>query len=224
MSSARPNDGPSPAPDAGADPASGFSLASLVRLRGASLLDGLETHLPGSREHAEATASYAFAAAVELGHDRSRCELVREAAKLHEVGKVYVPRSVLAKASGELDEDERAQLDRQHEAAHGLARGAGVPEQVCDWLLRVRERYDGAGPDGLAGERIPIESRIVRAACACDLLLASPETGRAKAAHPRGATVDELRRTAGAELDPRVVEALVTVVERAIAVDRPRAG
>ena len=219
MSSARLNDGHSPAPDLGGfEPHSEFSLASLVRLRGASLVEALEAHLPGSREHAEATASYAFAAAVELGYDRSHSELVREAAKLHDVGKVYLPRELLNKDPASLDEDERAQIERHHEAAHGLARGAGVPEQVCAWILRVRERFDGHGPEGLTADGIPIESRIARAACACDALLAGPaESSPGGSEERRHAAVAQLRGAAGTELDPRVVEGLAAVLERAVA-------
>jgi HD-GYP domain-containing protein (c-di-GMP phosphodiesterase class II) len=195
MSLARPNDAPSPAPEEGDGADSEFSRAALVRLRGASLLDALEAQVPSSREHAEATASYAFCAAVELGHERSRCELVRETAALHDVGKLYG-------------------ADGDHEAGRDLARGAGVPDEVCDWLLHARERFDGQGPQRLAGEEIPLESRIVRAACACDSLLASPSSG-ASADERRRRSVEQLRRMAGAELDPRVCAALVLAIDRA---------
>ena len=46
------------------------------------------------------------------------------------------------------------------------------PSDVCGWLLQIRERYDGHGPEGLAGESIPIAARVARVACACDTLLA----------------------------------------------------
>jgi HD-GYP domain-containing protein (c-di-GMP phosphodiesterase class II) len=218
MSWAPPSGGRSQAPDRGGlDPQSEFNIASLVRLRGASLVDALEDHLPGSREHAEATASYAFAIAVELGHDRSHAELVREAAKLHDVGKVYVPRELLTTDPSKLDPDRLAQFERHHEAAHGLARGAGIPEQVCGWILRVRERFDGHGPEGLAADGIPIESRITRVACVCDLVLSNPAFASAGPAIGAGRqlVLDELRGGAGNVLDPRVLDAMVAVLDRA---------
>ncbi len=218
MSWAPPSGGPSRGPDRGGlDAQSEFSLASLVRMRGASLVDALEAHLPGSREHAEATASYAFAIAVELGHDRSHAELVREAAKLHDVGKVYVPRELLMTDPSKLSPDRRAEFERHHEAAHGLARGAGIPEQVCGWILRVREQFDGHGPEGLTADGIPIESRIARVACACDLVLSTPafaSDGPALGGRRR-MVLEELRGGAGSILDPRVVDAMVAVLERA---------
>jgi HD-GYP domain-containing protein (c-di-GMP phosphodiesterase class II) len=223
MSSAPPSDDRSPAPEprlATRDVAtSEFGLGTLVRMRGAPLIEALELHLPGSREHAEATASYAFATAVELDYDRSHSELVRETAKLHEIGKVYVPTEVLAKDPASLDVSEQTQLEGQFEAAYRLAHGAGIPGGVCGWILRTRERFDGRGAEELAADAIPIEARIIRATCACDSALASPATSASSGgfAERRSKAVERLRGEAGRELDPRVVAALATVLDRAAA-------
>jgi HD-GYP domain-containing protein (c-di-GMP phosphodiesterase class II) len=200
MSSDPPSDAPSP-------PAEGAARAAIAE-RGAPLLDALEAHLPGARRHADATAAYALAAAVELGHDRERAEAIREAARLHDVGLVYVPAAILARPAEELDDAERAQLESHLEAAYRLCRGAGIDVEACGWILRTRERFDGRGPEGLRGTQIPIESRIIRTACAGDLLLT-----RAGAA----ATVEALRASEGTELDPVVADAIVAVIERAAA-------
>jgi HD-GYP domain-containing protein (c-di-GMP phosphodiesterase class II) len=177
MSSDRPSGDPSRAPSAGdTDPDS--DLARIAHGRGASLLDALEKRTSGSRDHADRTASFAFAAAVELGHGRGRAEAIREGARLHEVGAVY---------------------GGDHDAGAQLARGAGVPELICEWIAAAAERSDGKGPRGLAADEIPVEARIIRTACACD---------RA------GANLDALRDTGG-ELDQRVVDALAAVLARA---------
>src|SRR5687767_10425530 len=101
-----------------------------------------------------------------------------------------------------------------YEAGAKLALGAGISDDVCGWLLQIRERFDGQGPDGLAGEAIPIASRIARADCACDTLLASPETGETLKQRQVDAAT-RLRAAAGQELDPAVVEALAGTLERA---------
>jgi HD-GYP domain-containing protein (c-di-GMP phosphodiesterase class II) len=196
-----------------------LGLAARVKARGSELLDALERHLPSSRDHADGTAAYAFAAAVELELERDRAEAVRETARLHEVGNVYVPAAVLAKPPGELTPEDRALLDSRFASGAELARGAGIPDQACEWIGAIPERFDGSGPAGLAGERIPIESRIVRVACACDTALAAP------APTPEGVSSDErrqmaihaLRAAAGTELDPRVIAALAAILERAAA-------
>lgn len=196
------------------------SLATLVRARGATLLDALERHLPGSRDHADGTASYAFAVSAALNADRPRAEIVREAARLHEIGKVYLPVGVLARPREELSPQEAALLDSHPAYGARLAAGAAIPDQACGWIGAAGERFDGAGPGGLAGERIPLEARIIRVACACDSLLAargSPGQLQAQAA------IAKLRAAGGSELDPRVVERLAEIVARAAAGSRYRA-
>jgi putative two-component system response regulator len=204
MSSDRPSD----APSRPADVEPGAPAATAIAERGAPLLDGLEAHLPGARAHADGTAAYAFAAAVELGHARASAATIREAARLHDVGLVYVPIAILGRPPEELADAERAPLESHLESAYRLCRGAGIDERVCGWILRTRERYDGGGPEGLRGMGIPLEARIIRTACAADLLLA-----RAGAE----ATQDALRAASGVELDPAVADAIVAVVERATA-------
>ena len=173
MSSGRPSDVRSSAPERE------LELAALVRERGAALVDALDHHLPGARDHAEATASYAFVLAVELGHRRGAAELIREASRLHEIGRLY---------------------DGSARAGARLARGAGVPERACEWIADAAERFDGSGASGLAGAAIPVEARLIRAACVCDRTHAD---------------VAALRAEAGRQLDPQVVEALAVVLVRA---------
>jgi HD-GYP domain-containing protein (c-di-GMP phosphodiesterase class II) len=190
-------------------------LAAEVRLRGQPLIEALEKHLPGAREHANGTGSYAFIAAAGLGFDRAHAELVREAARLHDVGKVYVPAEVLGRPEAELSPDQAAQVANRFEAGATLARGAGIPETVCVWLLRLREHFDGTGPTGIGGEAIPVESRIIKAACVCDSAMSDPAVvsnpaDRAETAFERLGTVT------GTELDPRVVDALGSVISRSL--------
>jgi HD-GYP domain-containing protein (c-di-GMP phosphodiesterase class II) len=209
MSSDRPSGAPSSEPEP--------SLAARVKARGSELLDALERHLPGSRGHADGTAAYAFAAAVELDLERDHAEAVRETARLHEIGNVYVSSAVLRKPPGELTPEDAELLDSRFVRGAELARGAGVPELACEWISATRERFDGDGPTGLAGEQIPIESRIVRVACACDRALAAPTPGGGSADERRRSAVDALREAGGSELDPRVTAALAAMLERAAA-------
>lgn len=200
MSSDRPNDGHLSAAD---DPSSDSEVAELVRLRGAPLLEALEARVPTSREQTEAAAAYAFAAAVELGLDRAGAELMREVAKLHRVGLLYVPAEILAKPASGRTPDERTLVEAHHESGAQLARGAGIPESACEWIRLGAERYDGEGPGGLCGEAIPLPARIARAAYACHAhLAADPDVDAAQA----------VRESSGRELDPVVVDALVAVL------------
>jgi len=213
MSSPPPSDAPSPT-DSGAaskgESPSELSLVALLRMRGAPLLDALESHFPGSREGADAASSYAFAAAVELGLNRSGAELIREAAKLHDVGRVYIPIEILAKPAWSRTPAEGAQVETHHELGAQLARGAGIPERICEWIRLGAERFDGGGPNRLAGEAIPLQARVSRAAYACYAALAEGTESRNEPS-----PVEALRGSAGRELDPLVVDALETVLVRA---------
>ena len=170
------------------------------------LLDALADRVAGAREHADATASYAFAIAVELGLDREFCALVRTAARLHEVGKLYVRAELLARRDDELSRRARAEVESHSAAGAQLARGAGFPESVCELVLHCGDRFDAGGGDA------PLGSRIIAAACEYDRQLAchaAPEgAGR------RWALIASVEQS-GSRLDPLVVDALARVVERA---------
>jgi response regulator RpfG family c-di-GMP phosphodiesterase len=73
---------------------------------------------------------------------------------------------------------------------------------VCEWILGAGEHYDGTGPSGLSGSEIPVFSRIVRAAKRCDEFVT------------QGSEPSELRALAGTELDPAMVDALASMLER----------
>ncbi len=209
MSSDLPNASPLHTPD---ESLTDGELIERVRLRGAPLLEALESHTPGSREHAEATGYYAFAGAVGIGLDRDTADVCRETAKLHDIGMIYVPAAVTGKPFESWSAPEREVFDAHYHAGAKLARGAGIPEDVCGWLLQIRERYDGRGPEGLAEKAVPVAARVARAACACDTLLAAGGRGE-PTPERRRAAIERLRTGAGRELDPALVDALVRVLE-----------
>jgi len=190
-----------------------MDLAEVVSERGVVLLDALEDHWPGARDHAGATASYAFGAAVELRFEREHAEAVREVARLHAVGMIYVPVGVLASRPEDRDAASQNLIDAYPGYGAELARGAGIPTQACEWIAATAERFDGRGPSGLAGERVPLQARIIRVACACDRELTAPHP-HASASEHRATAFATLRAAGGRELDPRVVAALTGMLDR----------
>jgi HD-GYP domain-containing protein (c-di-GMP phosphodiesterase class II) len=93
-----------------------------------------------------------------------------------------------------------------------LARVGGALETVGEIVRAHHERVDGGGyPDGLMGDAIPMEARII---CACDAYNAMTTTRSYRPAMSQAEAIEELRRCAGEQFDPSVVEALVRVVER----------
>jgi HD-GYP domain-containing protein (c-di-GMP phosphodiesterase class II) len=82
----------------------------------------------------------------------------------------------------------------------------------ADFVRHHHERLDGAGyPDGLAGEAIPFESRVVFVA---DAFEAMTSDRAYRCGMSPGAALEELRRCSGTQFDPRVVEALAALLER----------
>jgi HD-GYP domain-containing protein (c-di-GMP phosphodiesterase class II) len=146
--------------------------------------------------------------------DRLDAEL---AALLHDIGKVRIPDAIINKP-GPLTPEERELINTHTiEGERMLEQVGGLLGHVGHLVRSCHERWDGDGyPDGLAGEAIPLISRIV---CTCDAFSAMTTDRSYRRAMTHAEAVAELRRCAGADFDPRVVEALITVSENAA---RPR--
>jgi hypothetical protein len=162
--------------------------------------------------HSQGVVALAVAVADELNLNRWQRRRTEYAARLHDVGKIAVPKEIINKP-GPLDADEW-RLMRQHtvEGERMLAQVGGALSEVGAIVRGSHERWDGTGyPDGLAGESIPIEARIV--AC-CDAFDAMTTDRAYRAALPPQVAVAELREGAGSQFDPTVAEALIRVVSR----------
>jgi two-component system cell cycle response regulator len=159
----------------------------------------LRHHLSGVADLAEATALR-----LRLGHDE--VERVRHAAELHDVGKVAVPDAILAKPD-RLDDGEWAFIRRHTLIGERIVAAAPALTRVAALVRSSHERWDGAGyPDGLAGNDIPLGSRIVAVADAFDAMTSPRPYSTARS--PEEA-LEELRRCAGTQFDPTVVDAFV---------------
>ena len=125
---------------------------------------------------------------------------------------IYVPAAVMRTPFADWDETQRAPVRRALRGRRAARAGAGIPDVVCGWLLQIRERFDGSGPERLAGDAIPVVARLARAACAATPC--SPRRRGATASRSAAPTRSRrLRAAAGRELDPEVVEALAAVLE-----------
>src|SRR5205807_2025383 len=125
-------------------------------------------------------------------------------ALLHDVGKLKIPGALLNKA-GSLSADERAQMETHTIVGQEmLERAGGLLAKVAPFTRSSHERWDGKGyPDGLAGEEIPLLARIV---AACDAWSAMTSDRSYRSALSREEAAAELRRGAGTQFDPVVVE------------------
>ena len=147
-----------------------------------------------------------------LDLDAERRRNLEFGALLHDVGKIAVPKAIINKP-GKLT-DEEFEVIKRHtiEGQRMLDRVGGFMRDVGVIVRHHHERWDGGGyPDGLAGEAIPLEARIV--AC-CDTLNAMTTDRPYRKAAPSRVATDELRRCAGTQFDPAVVAAVVEIIEQ----------
>jgi HD-GYP domain-containing protein (c-di-GMP phosphodiesterase class II) len=161
--------------------------------------------------HSRGVVELALALSDRLGLDTGQRRNVEFAALLHDVGKIAVPNELINK-DGPLDEAEW-EIMRRHtiEGERMLKRIGGVLADVGRIVRASHEDFDGSGyPDGLAGEEIPIEARIVTA---CDAFSAMTTTRSYRKAMKTEAAIAELRACAGTQFDPAVVEVLVELIE-----------
>lgn len=122
--------------------------------------------------HIQRMSHYAALIADRAGMEAERCELIRVASALHDVGKIGVPDHILLKP-GSLDPDEWAVMQRHCEIGHRILSGSNAPvlNLAATIALTHHERIDGSGyPRRLAGEAIPIEGRIAAIADVFDAL------------------------------------------------------
>lgn len=168
----------------------------------------IEARDPFMRGHGARVAALANPVARKLGWDAAELETLAIGAALHDVGKLRVPRRILAKTDA-LDRSEVAQI-RTH-PTHGAAVVAAVPaaRAALPYVLHHHERWDGRGyPHGLRGAEIPAEARLLAIADAFDAMTSV----RAYRAALTGArALSEIHRCAGSQFDPEVARAFVEV-------------
>jgi two-component system, cell cycle response regulator len=160
---------------------------------------------PDLDDHSTGVADLARAVGRRLGLAAEALDVLVRAAELHDVGKIAVPDTILHKP-GPLTDIEW-EIMRQHTVVgERILAAADSMRPVARVVRASHERWDGHGyPDGLAGEAIPLEARIV---CACDAFDAMLSQRPYKAPLTHLEALAELRRCAGTQFDPAVVEVL----------------
>jgi diguanylate cyclase (GGDEF)-like protein len=168
------------------------------------LLRALSERHPDLEIHVGGVAELAAAVARGLGLDDEALNQIRHAAELHDVGKVAIPDAILHKP-GPLDEAEWAFMRRHTLIGERILAAAPSLAPVAKLVRSSHERWDGGGyPDGLAGDAIPLGARII---AVCDAFDAIVSERPYRAARSQAEALDELRRYAGAQFDPAVVDA-----------------
>jgi putative two-component system response regulator len=169
------------------------------------LARALEAKDAYTRGHSIRVSQYAVATATELGFDAAALETIRIGGELHDIGKIGMREAVLHKPGSLTDDEFRQVIEHPALGERMLSPLARETPAVLRIVRSHHERIDGGGfPDGLSGERIPFEARIVAVADSFDAM--TTERPYRESRSPSEA-LDELRRVAGSQLDGSAVEA-----------------
>jgi HD-GYP domain-containing protein (c-di-GMP phosphodiesterase class II) len=181
--------------------------------RGTAMLLGemIEADDAYTGSHSRDVVELVLAVCDRLGLDARARRHAEFAALLHDVGKVKIPPEIINKP-GPLDDAERALMNLHTVVGEEmLGQVGGLLGEVGRIVRSSHERWDGGGyPDGLAGEGVPVAARIV-AACDAWSAMTTDRSYRVRLSHEQA--VAELRACAGTQFDPRVVDALLSVLE-----------
>jgi diguanylate cyclase (GGDEF)-like protein len=155
-------------------------------------------------------AESAAAVARNLGLPAGDVGRIRTASLLHDLGKLAIPDEILSKPSG-LDESEWRVVTEHPKIGQVVLEQAGALQDAATIVLHHHEWFDGRGyPHGLAGQQIPIGARIVSVADAYEAMV-SGRPYRKAVSHERA--LEELRRHAGIQFDPEIVNQFIALFE-----------
>jgi diguanylate cyclase (GGDEF)-like protein len=158
-------------------------------------------------DHGYGVAALATATARRLGMDAEEVDEVGRAAELHDIGKIAIPADTLRKPAPLTMEEWR--LMHEHTLiGERILSAASALAPVGRIVRATHERWDGGGyPDGIVGEDIPLGARVIGVCDAFDAMTGGrPYRGPVDC----GAAIEELRRCAGTQFDPRVVGAFIS--------------
>ena len=160
--------------------------------------------------HSTNVAYYATALATALGMNEDMVEIIRQAALLHDVGKIGIPEYVLNKAD-KLTDDEYETIKGHVEASIDIIRHLPSLDYVIPAVIGHHERYDGKGyPRRIAGEDIPLTARIL---CVADSFDAMTSKRCYKKAFPLNVAREKLLQDAGKQFDPDLVYKFVECLD-----------
>jgi diguanylate cyclase (GGDEF)-like protein/putative nucleotidyltransferase with HDIG domain len=175
-----------------------------------SLAEALDQRDSGTAKHSQTVGRICETIARELGFEEDRCERIRLAGILHDIGKIGVPDSILCKP-GPLTTDEMEQMRRHPELGARMLSSSEL-DDVRGWILTHHERPDGTGyPKGLTADQIPIEAAILSVGDAYEAMTSDrvyrPAIGAEQAQ-------EQLIEGSGTQFSGEVVEAFLHALAR----------
>jgi diguanylate cyclase (GGDEF)-like protein/PAS domain S-box-containing protein/putative nucleotidyltransferase with HDIG domain len=167
----------------------------------------LKDHYTG--EHVENTVHYATDIARSLQLSTEEVELIRQAAMLHDLGKIGISENILLKKA-KLSRKEFTEIKKHPQIGADILRPIQVLHELIPFIFYHHERWDGKGyPSGIKGEDIPIGARIIAIADVYQALISDRPYRKA---YPKGEAVRIIKAGAGSQFDPRIVNAFMKII------------
>lgn len=168
----------------------------------------LKDHYTGT--HVEKTVRFAVKISQELHFPNDKIEQIKEAAMLHDLGKVGIPERILHKKS-KLSSEEFEEIKKHPQIGVDIIRPIHSLHPIIPFLLYHHERWDGKGyPHGLVGERIPLGARIIAIA---DVYQALVSDRPYRKAYSKIKALRIIKEASGTQFDPTIVNALSAVLQ-----------
>jgi len=160
--------------------------------------------------HSKRVTNYATMIAEKMGLNPKQVELIRKGSLLHDIGKLGISMDILGKPA-RLSHQEYEEVKQHSEIGARVLEMNPSLRMLLPIVRHHHEFYSGQGfPDGLAGHQIPIEARIVSVADAMDAMASDRPYRKARS---KQYIIDEIKKFAGTQFDPKIVEQAVRLLE-----------
>ena len=175
-----------------------------------AIANSVEARDKSTGRHSLRVADYSVLIAKEIGYSDVELENLHKIGLLHDIGKIGVPDSILNKPDKLTDYE--YQIMKTHVDIGGeILKDFTLVPNVVEGAKYHHERFDGKGyPNGLKGEQIPLNARIIGIADAFDAMTANRVYRKAQ---NLSYVVDELKRCKGSQFDPVLVDVLLRLIE-----------
>jgi len=176
-----------------------------------ALSSAIEAKDPYTKGHSERVGEYSKKLALKLGFDREKAESLYWAGILHDIGKIAIPIDILTKP-GKLTDEEFEKIKVHPVISYKICESLNTLKQVLPAVKHHHERYDGKGyPNGLKGEEIPYEARIMAVTDSFDAMTSDRSYRKAM---PKEKAIEILKQGAGVQWDEKIVKAFIELIKK----------